>query len=107
MRVKHKASPVRQLVAEALSPGVSRKLFEGEEATLIIYEFGPGGQSSPHEHSWEHLGYVMAGEITIALPDGETKVSGGSVYHIASNARHTGHAGPEGATLLESRARPR
>jgi quercetin dioxygenase-like cupin family protein len=107
MRSKHKASHLRELAAEVLGPGVSRRLFEGEEATLIIYEFAADSQSSPHEHSWEHLGYVLVGEITIGLPDQATKVSAGSVYHIASNVRHTGQAGPEGATLLESRARPR
>lgn len=107
MRAKHKASHLRQLAAETLSPGVSRRLFEGEEATLIIYEFSAGSQSQPHEHSWEHLGYVLAGGITIGLPDDETTVGAGSVYHIPSNVPHTGQAGPGGATLLESRARPR
>ena len=107
MRSNHKAIHVRELAAEVLNPGVSRRLFEGEEATLIIYEFGAGSQSSPHEHSWEHLGYVLAGEISIGLPEGETMVSAGSVYQIAPNVPHTGQAGPQGATLLESRARPR
>jgi len=95
------------LEAEVLSPNVSRKLFEGDEATLIFYDFGADAESSPHEHSWEHLGYVLEGEITIGLPDHAMTVGAGNVYHIAPNVRHTGRAGPRGATLLESRARPR
>ena len=107
MRVKQKALHLDELEAEVLSPHVSRKLFEGDEATLIVYEFGAEAASLPHEHSWEHLGYVLEGQITIGLPEQETTVGAGHVYHIAPNVRHTGRAGPRGAVLMESRARPR
>jgi quercetin dioxygenase-like cupin family protein len=92
---------------EQLMPGVWRTLVDGEEATLIIYQFSGQSRAPAHEHSWEHLGYVAAGEITIGLPDRTFTVGAGGTYHIPSNVPHTGDAGPRGATLVEARRRGR
>ena len=107
MAAEHKATDLRRLPAQVLSPGVSRRLFEGDDAILILYEFAADAEAPVHEHGWEHLGYALRGQITIGLPDHTVTVSAGDVYHIPANLPHSGRAGPEGAALLESRARPR
>ncbi|MBI3127022.1 MAG: cupin domain-containing protein [Candidatus Tectomicrobia bacterium] len=69
-------------------PGVSRKVFTGEGAMLLITEFGPGSTESPHTHPFEQLVFVLEGDVEFTLGGEKRAVPAGSVFRIPPGTPH-------------------
>jgi quercetin dioxygenase-like cupin family protein len=50
-------------------PGVERKAFSGEGATLALHRLMPNHEPRPHSHSYEQIVYILAGHIRFHLDD--------------------------------------
>jgi len=71
-------------------PGVDRKVFSGEGATLALHRLMPGHEPRPHSHVHEQLVYILAGTIRFHVGDEEHLVEAGGLLAIPSGAEHWG-----------------
>jgi len=65
----------------------------GDFCNTFIYELGPGKSTSPQQHVYEEVIYVLEGDGTtqVELPNGEKRMfewGAGSLFAIPLNARH-------------------
>ena len=44
-------------------PGVERKAFSGEGATVALHRLMPKHEPRPHSHSYEQIAYILAGQM--------------------------------------------
>lgn len=71
-------------------PGVRRKAFSGEGATVTLHELAPGHEPKPHSHPQEQIAYILAGRINFVV-GGETHLLGpGSLLVVPPNVEHWG-----------------
>lgn len=62
---------------------------DGKEVTLIKLDYEPGAASPEHHHPGHVVVYVLSGELTSQLDDGEAVVYGpGEVFYEAPNGLH-------------------
>ncbi len=71
-------------------PGVERKVFTGEGATLALHRLMPGHEPRPHSHVHEQIVLILAGTIRFHV-DGEQHLVGpNGLLAIPPNAEHWG-----------------
>jgi quercetin dioxygenase-like cupin family protein len=89
-------------------PGVSRRVFTGEGAMLLITEFGAGSTESPHTHPFEQLVFVLEGEAEFTLGEEKRAVAAGAVFRIPPGTPHGASAlGRERCRILAVYGPPR
>lgn len=71
-------------------PGVDRKAISGEGATLALHRLAPGHQPCPHEHPFEQIVYIVAGEMDFHVGEAVHRVRAGGVIVIPPDVRHYG-----------------
>jgi quercetin dioxygenase-like cupin family protein len=85
---------------DAVNDLVARKVIDGERMTCTRYRFSPGGRFPLHSHDQEQLAYVLRGQLTFTLPDGDRVLAPDGLIVIEPNVPHSAQAGPEGAEVL-------
>ncbi|WP_157218795.1 cupin domain-containing protein [Flavisphingomonas formosensis] len=75
---------------EHVREGVSRKAFSGEGATVSINRLMPGHEPRPHDHHYEQIVYILAGQIDFHIEDSVTRLGAGGLLVVPPNARHWG-----------------
>jgi quercetin dioxygenase-like cupin family protein len=71
-------------------PGVERKAFSGEGATLALHRLMPNHEPRPHSHSYEQIVYILAGHIRFHLGNESLVVGPGGLLQIPPNVEHWG-----------------
>ena len=90
-----------------LAPGVTTRIFSGEQAMLSIVSMAPNAQGMLHHHPEEQWGVLLEGSA-IRVQDGEEiPVKKGDFWRTPGNVPHTMRAGPEGARVLDVFSPPR
>ena len=56
-------------------PGVERKAFSGEGATVALHRLMPEHEPRPHSHSYEQIVYILAGRMRFHV-NGESHLLG-------------------------------
>jgi quercetin dioxygenase-like cupin family protein len=77
--------------AEALKPGLSRKLITGERMMIAHVYFKKGEEVPQHSHDNEQLTYILSGALRFwfgAKGEQEITVRAGEVVVIPSNLPH-------------------
>jgi quercetin dioxygenase-like cupin family protein len=89
------------MAMEEAFAGVRRRRIDGESATILQYEFDPGGTHGLHAHEQEQLMLVERGLLTLRVEDDGQVVDlvAGDWSIVASHARHGVTAGPEGGAM--------
>jgi quercetin dioxygenase-like cupin family protein len=64
-----------------------RPLF-GEGAMLNLIELAPGARVPEHDHPHEQLGYVLEGELVLAIAGVEHRLGPGDAYAIPGGVEH-------------------
>ena len=54
---------------EPMRPGVDRKVFSGQGATLQLTRLRPGHVVRPHEHSYEQIVHIISGDAEFHVGD--------------------------------------
>jgi quercetin dioxygenase-like cupin family protein len=85
---------------EPVNELVQRKVVDAERMTCTRYRFAPGGRFPLHVHDQEQMAYVVGGQVTFALPDGDRVLRPDTLLVIAPGVPHSAVAGPEGAEVL-------
>lgn len=71
-------------------PGVFRKAFSGEGATLALHRLEPGHEPKPHNHPCEQIVYIIDGEMDFHVGAEVHRVRPGNVLVIPPNVVHHG-----------------
>lgn len=71
-------------------PGVDRKGFTGEGATVALHRLMPGHEPKPHSHPHEQIAYIMSGTIRFFVGEEQHLVGPGGLLVIPPNVVHWG-----------------
>lgn len=71
-------------------PGVERKGFTGEGATVALHRLHPGHEPKPHNHPNEQIVYIMAGTIDFHIEGEVHRLGPGGLLVVPPNAMHHG-----------------
>jgi quercetin dioxygenase-like cupin family protein len=69
-------------------PGVERRVFSGEKATLAFTTLEPGHAPYPHSHPHEQIVYILSGRARFTVGDEERVVGPGEMLVIPSGVEH-------------------
>jgi quercetin dioxygenase-like cupin family protein len=81
-------------------PGVRRRHFDAEGATVTEYRFEPGATFPNHRHAQEQITMVVDGTLSMTI-EGEASELGPAGWSVVGpEIDHGITAGPEGARFL-------
>ena len=83
-----KLSSYDNLKTTPVRPGVSRKVFSGDGATLAWTTLEPGHQPRPHSHAHEQIVYIVSGRARFRVGDEEAIVGPGEMLVVPPNVEH-------------------
>jgi quercetin dioxygenase-like cupin family protein len=69
-------------------PGVERKAFSGNGATLALHRLHPGHEPNPHRHPHEQIVYILSGQVKLYLGDDVHVLGPGGLLLVPPNVRH-------------------
>jgi unsaturated pyranuronate lyase len=90
-----------------LFDGIAARPVHGERITLGVVELDPHAVVAEHSHANEQLGIVLSGALTLRIGGAERTLGPGETWCIAPDVAHGGHAGPEGAVVIDVFSPPR
>jgi len=88
------------LAAEEPYPGVRRRAFDTDRATVTRYEFEPGATFPLHRHPQEQITLIEAGDVELTVDGAVERMPTGSFSVVAADVEHGITAGPEGARFV-------
>jgi quercetin dioxygenase-like cupin family protein len=90
-----------------LAPGLSTRIFAGEQAMLSVVTIAPGAMGTLHHHPEEQWGVLLEGSAIRYQGGEEIHVKKGDFWRTPGNVPHTMKAGPDGARVLDIFSPPR
>jgi quercetin dioxygenase-like cupin family protein len=69
-------------------PGVERRVFSGDRATLAFTTLDPGHSPFPHSHAHEQIVYMLSGRARFVVGDEETILGPGDMLVVPPNVEH-------------------
>jgi quercetin dioxygenase-like cupin family protein len=76
------------LNASQARPGVVRRVFSGERATLAFTTLDPGHEPRPHSHPHEQIVYILSGHVRFHVGDEEVSVGPGEMLVVPPSVEH-------------------
>jgi quercetin dioxygenase-like cupin family protein len=86
--------PWEELPAEALAPGIERRMIWGERMMICRLRLAPHVVTAVHSHPHEQITLVERGRVRFTIDGVERIASTGDVLHFPPNI-------PHGATMLD------
>jgi quercetin dioxygenase-like cupin family protein len=83
-----KARTLDELGSTAVRPGVSRRVFSGEGATLAFTTLEPGHDARPHSHPHEQIVYMISGRVRFHVGDEVTELGPGGMLVVPPGVEH-------------------
>jgi len=90
-----------------LGPGLSTRIFAGEQAMLSVVTIAPNAIGTMHQHPEEQWGVLLEGSAVRFQGGEEIAVKKGDFWRTPGNVPHTMRAGPQGARVLDVFSPPR
>jgi quercetin dioxygenase-like cupin family protein len=90
-----------------LAPGLTTRIFAGEQAMLSVVTIAPGAEGTLHHHPEEQWGVLLEGSAVRVQGGEEISVGKGDFWRTPGGVPHTMRAGPEGAKVLDIFSPPR
>ena len=90
-----------------LAPGLTTRIFAGEQAMLSVVTLAPNSEGVMHHHPEEQWGVLLEGSAIRFQGGEEIPVKKGDFWRTPGNVPHTMRAGPEGARVLDIFSPPR
>jgi quercetin dioxygenase-like cupin family protein len=69
-------------------PGVERRVFSGEGATLAFTTLAPGHSPRPHSHPHEQIVYMLSGRARFVVGEEETIIGPGEMLLVPPGVEH-------------------
>lgn len=77
-----------RLGATTVRPGVTRKVFTGDGATLAWTTLDPGHAPNPHAHAYEQIVYVVSGRLRFTVGDDVAELAPGDMIVVPPGIEH-------------------
>jgi quercetin dioxygenase-like cupin family protein len=77
-----------QLNATVDRPGVERRVFSGDGATLAFTTLAPGHTPRPHSHPHEQIVYMLSGRARFVVGEEETILAAGDMLVVPPGVEH-------------------
>jgi quercetin dioxygenase-like cupin family protein len=90
-----------------LGPGLTTRIFAGEQAMLSVVMIAPGAIGTMHHHPEEQWGLCLEGTAIRYQGGEEIIVKKGDFWRTPGGVPHTMRAGPEGCRVLDIFSPPR
>jgi quercetin dioxygenase-like cupin family protein len=90
-----------------LAPGLTTRIFAGEQAMLSVVTLAPNSEGLMHHHPEEQWGLLLEGTAIRYQGGEEIQVKKGDFWRTPGNVPHTMRAGPQGARVLDIFSPPR
>lgn len=90
-----------------LSPGLSARIFVGDNAMLSVVDLEPNAEGLIHSHPEEQWGLLLEGSGVRIQGDSARPVKKGDFWRTPGGVRHGFRAGPQGARILDIFSPPR
>ena len=96
-----------QGIPRTLAPGITTRIFPGDQAMLSVVRIAPHSEGTLHSHPQEQWGVLLRGAC-LRIQDGrEVAVRAGDFWHTPGGVAHSVRTGDEGAVVLDIFAPPR
>ncbi len=96
-----------QGVLRELAPGLTTRIFVGDQAMLSVVTIEPNAEGQVHSHPQEQWGVLLEGDA-VRIQDGEEiAVKAGDFWRTPGGVPHGLRAGPQGARVLDIFRPPR
>lgn len=96
-----------QGIPRELGPGVTTRVFPGDQAMLSVVTVAPNAEGAIHSHPEEQWGMVLEGSGIRTQGGEEFVVKKGDFWRSPGNVPHGLRAGPDGCKVLDVFAPPR
>jgi len=90
-----------------LAPGLSTRIFAGEQAMVSVVTIEPNAEGTMHHHPEEQWGVCLQGSAIRFQGGEEIHVKQGDFWRTPGNVPHTMRAGPNGCRVLDIFSPPR
>jgi quercetin dioxygenase-like cupin family protein len=90
---------IDELEADTPYPGVLRRAFHGQGATVTAYEFRPGASFPVHRHEQEQITLIHQGAVRMTIGERELELAAGGWSVIPPGIAHGIIAGEAGARI--------
>lgn len=90
-----------------LAPGLTTRIFAGEQAMLSVVSFKPNAEGTLHSHPEEQWGVMLEGNGVRTQGGEDVPVKAGDFWRTPGGVPHTLKAGAEGARVLDVFSPPR
>ena len=100
-------SDEQQGIPRRLGPGMTARVFAGDNSMLSIVRIDPHSQGEVHSHPEEQWGVLLEGECVRIQSGQETRVTVGDFWHTPANEPHGIRTGEIGALILDIFSPPR
>lgn len=71
-----------------IRPGVERKAFSGDGATVALHRLQPDHEPRPHRHEHEQIAYIISGTVDFHVGEEVMRLGAGGIVAIPSNVVH-------------------
>jgi quercetin dioxygenase-like cupin family protein len=88
------------LPADEPYPGVHRRSFSSERASVTSYEFEPGARFPIHRHRQEQITIIDRGQVELTIGEQTQPLAEGDWSVVPGELEHGIVAGPGGARIL-------
>ncbi len=96
-----------QGILRELAPGLTTRIFVGDQAMLSVVTIEPNAEGQVHSHPQEQWGVLLEGDA-VRIQDGEEiAVKAGDFWRTPGGVPHGLRAGPQGARVLDIFSPPR
>ena len=96
-----------QGLARVLGPGITTRIFAGEQAMLSVVRVATNSQGSIHQHPEEQWGVLLEGECIRIQGGEEVRMKKGDFWHSPGGVLHGVRTEEVGATILDVFSPPR
>jgi quercetin dioxygenase-like cupin family protein len=103
----HFSGSFETLDADEPYPGVTRRSFSSERATVTSYRFEPGASFPRHSHPQEQITIVERGEVRFTVGESVEELRAGGWSVVPADVEHGLEATGEGAEILAVIVPPR
>lgn len=73
---------------EPVRPGVERKSFSGDGATVALHRLQPGHEPKPHSHANEQIVYILSGVVDFHIGSETVRLRDGGLVVVPPNVMH-------------------
>jgi quercetin dioxygenase-like cupin family protein len=88
-----------ELQADTPYPGVLRRAFDAQGATVTAYEFQPGASFPVHRHEQEQITLIDQGAVRMTIGEQELELAAGAWSVVPPGIAHGITAGDAGARI--------